>query len=143
MENDEQLHSRIDWNMSNHAPINDGIIARFEALRQFAKMFSHAIVDLCPPGRDQSLALTAAEDALMRAVAAIARDQEAIVLADQVDKDDLEVPEFLEEIAEQMLTPRATAETLDEIAPVAPEEVEFVDPEADPVVRTHDDLRKN
>lgn len=49
---------------------------RFEALRVPAKTFAHAIVNLTPICREQSLALTAAEEALMWAVAAIARHQE-------------------------------------------------------------------
>jgi hypothetical protein len=72
---DQYLHMRIDWNMTNHAPANDDVVARFEALREFAKSFAHAIVDLCPASRDRELALEHAEDALMRAVAAIARNQ--------------------------------------------------------------------
>lgn len=86
---DEHLHQRIEHNMTNHAPSADEVVQRFEALRIFAKQFSHAIVDLCPDGRDRALALTHAEDALMRAVAAIARNQEAMVGANMPADEDL------------------------------------------------------
>ena len=85
---DEHLHQRIEHNMTNHAPSAQEVVARFEALREFAKNFSHAIVDLCPEGRDRSLALTHAEDALMRAVASIARNQDAMVGANMPAADD-------------------------------------------------------
>lgn len=75
-QNNEELHQRVEWNMTNHAPEDETVIHRFEAIRVLAKDFSHGIIALCPDGRDRALALTHAEDALMRAVAAIARDQE-------------------------------------------------------------------
>ena len=91
---DRELHRRIDWNMTNHAPTGEQVTDRFEALREFAKSFAHAIVDLCPDGRDRDLALTHAEDALMRAVAAIARNQDAMVasLMPQLMEDLIDLP---------------------------------------------------
>lgn len=74
----QQLHQRIDHNMTNHAPTGEGVIERFEELRVKAKEFAHLIADLCPPSREQSLSLTAAEEALMWAVAAVARNQAAV-----------------------------------------------------------------
>lgn len=71
-----QLHDRVEWNLTNHAPENQTAIPRFEAVREVGKDFSHLIIALCPDGRDRSLALTHVEDAVMRAVAAIARDQD-------------------------------------------------------------------
>lgn len=71
------LHQRIDHNMTNHAPKDPSVVDRFEQLREHAKTFAHAVADLCPASREQSLALTSAEEALMWAVAAIARNQEA------------------------------------------------------------------
>lgn len=85
---DEALHKRIEHNMTHHAPTSSEVIERFEALRKFAKLYSHAIVDLCPEGRDRSLALTLAEDSLMRAVAAIARNPDAMVAANMPDLSD-------------------------------------------------------
>lgn len=109
MDTNEALHERIEWNMTNHAPVNDDVVARFEALREFAKDFSHAIVDLCPESRDRSLALTHAEDSLMRAVAAIARNQEHLA-AFEVQPYEAAVPTFdtaedLEDVAESVLEP--------------------------------------
>lgn len=73
---EESLHDRVEWNLTNHAPENQTAIPRFEAIREVGKDFSHLIIALCPDGRDRSLALTHVEDAVMRAVAAIARDQD-------------------------------------------------------------------
>jgi hypothetical protein len=70
-------HERIDHNMTNHPPKDAATVAAFEALREKAKAFAHAIAELTPQSREQSLALTAAEESLMWAVAAVARNQEA------------------------------------------------------------------
>lgn len=126
MSTNDELHERIEHNMTNHAPANEDIVARFEALREFAKTFSHAIVDLCPEGRDRSLALTHAEDALMRGVAAIARNQDVLFddsfLPDDLDEavDEGVVPTYetaedLEEAAATVLTERATAGNVAEV----------------------------
>ena len=73
-----RLHERIEHDFTNHAPANDEIIRRFEALREEAKAFAHLIVDTAPQSREQSLALTHVEQALMYAVAAVARNQEVL-----------------------------------------------------------------
>lgn len=72
---EDDLHARVEHNMTNHPPVSDEVVGRFEALRLTAKAFAHEIVELCPPSREQSLALTAAEETLMWAVAAVARNQ--------------------------------------------------------------------
>lgn len=71
----EDLHARVEHNMTNHAPVDASVVERFEQLREHAKAFAHAVVDVCPLSREQSLALTLAEEALMWAVASVARNQ--------------------------------------------------------------------
>lgn len=68
-------HEVVDHNMTNHAPAHPGVVETFEGLRRAAKLFAHQIVDVCPDSRERSLALTNAEQALMWAVASIARNQ--------------------------------------------------------------------
>jgi len=70
----QTLHERVEHNMTNHPPRDYRVVAAFDQLRIAGKAFAHAIVDLCPESREQSLALTAAEEALMWAVASVARD---------------------------------------------------------------------
>ena len=50
-------------------------VGKIESIRSIAKEFSDAIVDHTPYSREQSLAITALEEATMWAVAAIARNQ--------------------------------------------------------------------
>lgn len=60
------------YNFTNHKPTEEGI-RKIEALRSAAKAMSDAIIDLCPGGRDQALALTSLEQMLFHANAAVAR----------------------------------------------------------------------
>lgn len=72
--NDEELHARIDRGMTNQAP-NDEQLDRILELRKVCKAANHAIADLCPAGRDRSIALTHGEDMLMRAVRSIVLEE--------------------------------------------------------------------
>lgn len=69
------LHERIEHNMTNHPPTADQVVERFELLRDLAKQWAHAVAAHVPECREQSLALTAAEESLMWAVAGVARNQ--------------------------------------------------------------------
>lgn len=69
-EADRLLREQINRNMTNHRPDEKRIVA-IEALRFEAKSLGQTIVDLCPPGRERSLAITHLEDAVMRAVQSI------------------------------------------------------------------------
>lgn len=60
------------YNLTNHKPTAEGI-RKIEALRSAAIAMSAAIIDLCPPGRDQAMALTKNEEMLFHANAAVAR----------------------------------------------------------------------
>ena len=68
-------HDELNHNMTNHAPANDAVISDMVLLRELAKEFGHAILDIASPSREQSLAITNLEQALMWSIAAIARNQ--------------------------------------------------------------------
>lgn len=70
--------SMVDHNMTNHAPKDDSVVERFETLRGVARDLGHTIEDLCPPTRERALALTNLEQALMWAVASVARNQDLL-----------------------------------------------------------------
>lgn len=66
------LTDRVEYNLTNHTPGPEQI-EQIEHLREAAKRLGFAIVNACPAGREQSIALTALEETTMWAVAAIAR----------------------------------------------------------------------
>lgn len=68
-----ELHARVNRNLTNHTP-PEPKIADIELLRTSAKELGHLIVDICPEGREKSLAITDLESTLMWAVASIARN---------------------------------------------------------------------
>ena len=66
----DQAWAQLERNLTNHTP--DGRqIAAIEQIRRVAKDFGKDIIVFCPPGRERSLALTALEDTVMRAVQSI------------------------------------------------------------------------
>jgi hypothetical protein len=71
----EQQHEDLDWNLTNHAP-GEVNLSKIEALRTKAKEFGHMIIGNTPPSREQSLALTHLEQAVMDAVASLARQKD-------------------------------------------------------------------
>lgn len=62
----------IEVRFTYHPPTADQV-PKYEAIRRVAKDFAHVINDLTPESREQSLAITALEEAVMWANAAIAR----------------------------------------------------------------------
>lgn len=66
----------IEHNLTNHPPVNDEVVAQFEAIRKAAKQLGVAIVTICPETRERSLAITNLEQTVMWAVASIARYQD-------------------------------------------------------------------
>ncbi len=64
----------IEKRFSYHAPKGDQL-ERYEVLRSAAKQYAHLIARLTPPSREQSLALTHLEEAVMMANASIARNE--------------------------------------------------------------------
>lgn len=58
-----------------HRPKNDLVVQRHQVIREAAQAFAETVNSNCPEGREQSLAVTHIEDAMMWANAAIARNQ--------------------------------------------------------------------
>lgn len=66
---DEELATRFTY----HRPESESQVRRYETLRAEALAFAVLIADFTPTSREQSLALTALEEAVFWANAAIAR----------------------------------------------------------------------
>jgi hypothetical protein len=86
-------HDRIERSLTNQPPIHTDVVQVFETLRLPYKDAAHLTIDLIPPSRERSLALTKLEEALMWAVKAVAVDQ----------------PATLQRITDQQLTREAEA----------------------------------
>lgn len=65
----------LDKRFDHHPPLEEDTIHRHEEIRRHGKMFAYAVTQLVPEGREQSMALTDIEDAVMHANAGIARNQ--------------------------------------------------------------------
>lgn len=70
----QNLTELWDFNLTNHKPTSKAI-EKIERLREAAKAYVNAIIELTPQSREQSLALTNTETANFYAVAAIARKE--------------------------------------------------------------------
>lgn len=70
----DELRKRIDNNFVYHSPKNDQP-EKYELLRAKAKELAVMFLELCHQSREQSLALTALEEAVMWANASIARNE--------------------------------------------------------------------
>jgi hypothetical protein len=69
------VHARIERDFTYHAPKGDQV-ERYTQIRDEARSLAHTIAGLTPPSREQSLALTKLEEAVMWANASIARNEE-------------------------------------------------------------------
>ena len=67
-----------DKNLTNHPPVDESIVDRFESIRGYAKQLATTIDELCPDSREKSLAFTNLEQTVMWAVGSIARNQDAL-----------------------------------------------------------------
>ena len=65
---------RAENNFTYHAPKEDQA-ERYEQIRAKAKEFNLLLLNLCPPSRERSVALTELETAVFWANAAIARNE--------------------------------------------------------------------
>lgn len=70
----KEIYLRTMWNMTNHTPSPERI-KDIEELRGDFKVTAGGVILRCPPSRERSLALTHLEQALMWAVAGIAREE--------------------------------------------------------------------
>lgn len=62
---------QVDNSFTYHAPKNDQL-GRYETLRRLSGELAHVILDLTPESREQSVAITKLEEAVMWANKAIA-----------------------------------------------------------------------
>lgn len=70
------LLARIESDFTYHAPLpNRNHVERYQAIRDRAKELALLVADEVPEGREQSLALTKVEEAVMWANAGIARHE--------------------------------------------------------------------
>lgn len=70
----QDVVNRIEDTFTYHSPVGDQA-QRYVLLREKAKEFAYLIVGLSPPGREQSLALTKLEEAVMHVNSAVAREK--------------------------------------------------------------------
>lgn len=70
----EQMESRLKNDFTYHAP-KDGQAERYEMIREAGRVFATLICSMTPTSREQSLALTQVDQAVMWANAAIARNE--------------------------------------------------------------------
>ena len=70
---DSRARLDINRNIAYHAPTEDQTV-RYQRLRCTMKDLAHLIVDLVPPGRERSLAMTKLEETGFWANAGIARE---------------------------------------------------------------------
>lgn len=71
---DEAMRARLNNSFSYHAPFGDQA-GRYEAIRSAGLNFANYINERTPASREQSLAITAIEEAVMRANQAIALNE--------------------------------------------------------------------
>ena len=69
-----EMEARLKRDFTYHAPKGDQA-RRYEVMRFYAREFARMIVTLTPPSREQSVALTDLDHAVMMANAAIARNE--------------------------------------------------------------------
>jgi len=72
---DKTLVERIASDFTFHKPVGDQP-ARYQQIRDQARLLALLIVDVCPDRRERSLALTKLEECVMWANAGIARQNE-------------------------------------------------------------------
>lgn len=65
----------IDNRFNYHPPSHDGIKRAHEDVREGLRLAANVVNELCPEGREKSLAITKLEEAMMWSNAAIARKQ--------------------------------------------------------------------
>ena len=71
---DEKMVKRLENDFTYHSPMGDQP-GRYEEIRNHAKAYAQYLVSSTPPSREQSLALTALEEVVFWANAAIARNE--------------------------------------------------------------------
>lgn len=70
----DEMRARLDNTFKYHAPFGDQA-DRYERIRASGGFFAERLMTMCPPSRELSLAITAVEEAVMRANQAIALNE--------------------------------------------------------------------
>lgn len=74
----DRLHDQVDLTLTNKPFVRKELKPRLDSISEDLRIAGHSIVELCPPSRELSIALTKLQEARMFAVAAIALHQEDI-----------------------------------------------------------------
>ncbi len=74
----DRLHEQVDLVLTNRPLVDPSLESRLDTISADLRTAGHTIVELCPPSRELSLALTHLQETRMFAVAAIALHQERI-----------------------------------------------------------------
>ncbi len=74
----ERLHDQVNLTLTNRPLVRPVLESRLESISEDLRIAGHSMVELCPPSRELSIALTKLQEARMFAVAAIALHQEDI-----------------------------------------------------------------
>lgn len=74
MDGKKLLRDRVERDFTYHPPTTEEKKQKYVTLREKGKELALLIVELCPASREQSVALTELETAIMFANAAIARN---------------------------------------------------------------------
>ena len=70
----DEENRRLAKDFTYHPPKADQV-PRYNEIRSQAEAFAAGLMQMCPPSRERSLALTALEEAVMWANASIARNE--------------------------------------------------------------------
>jgi len=68
----------LDNNFTYHPPRDGFQLAKYEFIRDFGRQMASFVSRFCPRSREQALALTKIEEAVMWANAALARHEEGV-----------------------------------------------------------------
>lgn len=75
MDKKAELQVRITHNHAHHPPKNQVTVSAHELVREITADCASELLDICPVGRELSIALTKLEEVMFWANAAIARDE--------------------------------------------------------------------
>jgi hypothetical protein len=72
---DRELVRRVEHDFTLHPPESDEVAEVMDTIREAYKTLAVQMARMLPSGRDQALCITELENSLMRAIAAVARNQ--------------------------------------------------------------------
>lgn len=78
----EELRARVEHDLTLHSPKHPYIGNVMDEIRTEGKLFASLLIDRCPEGPSLDRALIDVGDAVQHAIAAVARDQDAVLIAD-------------------------------------------------------------